>query len=97
MMKMLQNNLESTSYRRSITSTLSDRQVVINTIAKESVYLDRSIKNLEYQFEYMDQIRKEHSDIFSNPFLMLKLETALINAYALRKCYDSELKLQSGK
>ncbi|WP_057814667.1 hypothetical protein [Companilactobacillus futsaii] len=89
---MLQINQERASYRRSQTPISDDRQTVIDEISRESVYLERVIDNLQHQFEHMDYLRKNDSDLFSSPFLMLKLEGLLLNAYSLRKCYDAELR-----
>jgi len=89
---MLQNKTKTLSYRRSQTPVSDDRQTVIDEISKESVYLERVIDNLEHQFEQMDYLRKNYSDIFQSPILMLNLENSLLNAYSLRKCYDSELR-----
>lgn len=89
---MLQNKTKTLSYRRPQTPVSDDRQTIIDEISKESVYLERVIDNLEHQFEQMDYLRKNYSDSFSSPFLMLKLENSLLNAYSLRKCYDSELR-----
>ncbi|CAJ1179856.1 hypothetical protein CPR19088_GLDEOEPO_01374 [Companilactobacillus paralimentarius] len=94
---MLQNNQENASYRRSLASSLDEQQAVIDEIAKESVYLEQAIDNLEYQFEHMDNLRRKYSNIFNDPFVMVKLETSLINAYSLRKCYDSELRKLASK
>jgi len=91
---MLQNKTKTLSYRRSQTPVSDDRQTVIDEIAKESVYLERAIDNLQHQFEHMDHLRKNHSDIFQSPILMLNLENSLLNAYSLRKCYDSEIRKQ---
>ncbi|KAE9560099.1 hypothetical protein [Companilactobacillus bobalius] len=92
MKKMLQVKPKSVIYRRSQTPISDERQTVIDEISKESVYLERAIDNLQHQFEHMDQLRKNYSDLFSSPFLMLKLEGSLLNAYSLRKCYDAELR-----
>lgn len=89
---MLQINSKNLLYRRSQTPVSDDRQTVIDEISRESVYLERVIDNLQHQFEHMDYLRKNHSDSFSSPFLMLKLENSLLNAYSLRKCYDAELR-----
>ena len=89
---MLTTKPKSVLYRRSQTPISDDRQAVINEISRESVYLERVIDNLEHQFEHMDYLRKNHSDLFSSPFLMLKLEESLLNVYSLRKCYDAELR-----
>ena len=89
---MLQNKTKTLSYRRSQTPVSDDRQTVIDEISKESVYLERVIDNLEHQFEQMDYLRKKHSNIFQSPILMVNLENSLLNAYNLRKCYDSELR-----
>lgn len=89
---MLQINTKTLSYRRSQTPISDDRQTVIDEISRESVYLERVIDNLQHQFEHMDYLRKNSSDLFSSPFLMLKLEGSLLNAYSLRKCYDAELR-----
>lgn len=89
---MLQNKTKMLSYRRSQTPVSEDRQTVIDEISKQSVYLERTIDNLEHQFEQMDYLRKNYSDIFQSPILMLNLENSLLNAYSLRKCYDSELR-----
>lgn len=91
---MLQNKTKTLSYRRSQTPVSDDRQTVIDEISKESVYLERVIDNLEHQFEQMDYLRKNYSDIFQSPILMLNLENSLLDAYNLRKCYDSELRKQ---
>ena len=92
MKKMPQNKTKTLSYRRPQTPVSDERQAVIDEISKESVYLERVIDNLEHQFEQMYFLRKKHSNIFQSPFLMLKLENSLLNAYSLRKCYDSELR-----
>ena len=92
MKKMLQNKTKTLSYRRSQTHVSDDRQTVIDEISEESVYLERVIDNLEHQFEQMDYLRKNYSDIFQSPILMVNLENSLLNAYSLRKCYDSELR-----
>lgn len=89
---MLQNKTKTLSYRRSQTHVSDDRQTVIDEISEESVYLERVIDNLEHQFEQMDYLRKNYSDIFQSPILMVNLENSLLNAYSLRKCYDSELR-----
>lgn len=89
---MLQINQERASYRRSLVSISDERQTTIDVIARESVYLERAIDNLEHQFEYMNQLRKDHAKYFSNPILMLNLEESLLKSYRLRKCYDAELK-----
>ena len=89
---MLQNKTKALSYRRSQTPVSDDRQTVIDEISRESVHLERVIDNLEHQFEQMDYLRKNYSDIFQSPILMLNLENSLLNAYSLRKCYDSELR-----
>jgi hypothetical protein len=89
---MLQSKAKTLSYRRPQTPISDDRQTVIDEIARESVYLEKVIDNLQHQFEHMDYLRKNHSDLFSSPFLMLKLEGSLLNAYSLRKCYDAELR-----
>lgn len=89
---MLQINQERASYRRSLVSISDERQTTIDVIARESVYLERAIDNLEHQFEQMDYLRKKHSNIFQSPILMLKLENSLLDAYSLRKCYDAELR-----
>ena len=89
---MLQNKTKTLSYRRSQTPVSDDRQTVIDEISKESVYLERVIDNLEHQFEQMDYLRKNYPDLFQNPILMVNLENSLLNAYNLRKCYDSELR-----
>ena len=89
---MLQNKTKTLSYRRPQTPVSDDRQMVIDEISRESVYLERVIDNLEHQFEQMDYLRKNYSDIFQSPILMLNLENSLLNAYSLRKCYDSELR-----
>ena len=89
---MLQNKTKTLPYRRSQTPVSDERQTVIDEISKESVYLERVIDNLEHQFEQMDYLRKNYSDIFQSPILMLNLENSLLNAYNLRKCYDSELR-----
>ncbi|CAJ1188931.1 hypothetical protein CPEBRM1_ABPJDJAI_01102 [Companilactobacillus paralimentarius] len=95
---MLQSKTKTLSYRRPQTLVSDNRRVIINEIAKESVYLERVIDNLERQFEQMDNLRKNHSDLFSSPFLMMNLEGSLLNAYSLRKCYDAELrKLVAGR
>ena len=91
---MLQINQERASYRRSLVSISDERQTTIDVIARESVYLERAIDNLEHQFEQMDYLRKKHSNIFQSPILMLNLENSLLDAYNLRKCYDSELRKQ---
>ena len=84
--KMLQSKTKMLSYRRPQTLVSNDRQAIIDGIAKESVYLERVIDNLEHQFEQMDYLRKNHSDLFQSPILMLNLENSLHNAYSLRKC-----------
>lgn len=89
---MQQINSKDLLYRRSQTPVSDDRQTVIGEISRESVYLERVIDNLQHQFEHMDYLRNNHSDLFSSPFLMLKLESSLLNAYSLRKCYDAELR-----
>ena len=89
---MLTTKPKSVLYMRPQTPISDDRQAVIDEISRESVYLERVIKNLEHQFEHMDYLRKNHSDLFSSPFLMLKLEESLLNVYSLRKCYDAELR-----
>ena len=89
---MLQNKTKTLSYRRPQIPVSDDRQTIIDVIAKESVYLERVIDNPEHQFEQMDYLRKNYSDIFQSPILMLNLENSLLNAYNLRKCYDSELR-----
>lgn len=89
---MIQSKTKTLSYRRPQTSVSDDRQAIIDEISRESVYLERVINNLEHQFEHMDYLRNNHSDLFSSPFLMLKLENSLLNAYSLRKCYDAELR-----
>lgn len=89
---MLQSKTKTLSYRRPQTPVSDDRQTVIDEISRESVYLERVIKNLEHQFEHMDYLRNNHSDLFSSPFLMLNLEESLLNVYSLRKCYDAELR-----
>ena len=89
---MLQNKTKTLPYRRSQTPISDERQAVIDKISKESVYLERVIDNLEHQFEYMNQLRKDHAKYFSNPILMLNLEESLLKSYRLRKCYDAELK-----
>ena len=92
MKKMLQNKTKTLSYRRPQTPVSDDRRAVIDEISKESVYLERAIDNLEHQFEQMDYLRKNYPDLFQSPILMLNLENSLLNAYNLRKCYDSELR-----
>lgn len=89
---MLQNKTKTLSYRRPQTPISDDRQAIIDEISKQSVYLERAIDNLEHQFEQMDYLRKNYSDIFQSPILMTSLENSLLNAYNLRKCYDSELR-----
>lgn len=89
---MQQINSKNLLYRRSQTPVSDDRQTVIDEISRESVYLERVIDNLQHQFEHMDYLRNNHSDLFSSPFLMLNLENSLLNAYSLRKCYDAELR-----
>lgn len=89
---MLQGEVKMVLYRRPQTPVSDDRQTIIDEISRESVYLERAINNLEHQFEHMDYLRNNHSDLFSSPFLMLKLESSLLNAYSLRKCYDAELR-----
>lgn len=89
---MLQINSKNLLYRRSQTPVSDDRQTVIDEISRESVYLERVIDNLQQQFEHMDYLRKNHSDLFQSPILMLNLENSLLNAYSLRKCYDAELR-----
>jgi len=89
---MLQSKTKTLLYRRPQTPVSDDRQTVIDEIAKESVYLERAIDNLQHQFEHMDHLRKNHSDLFQSPILMLNLENSLLNAYSLRKCYDTELR-----
>ena len=89
---MLKSKTKTVLYRRPQTPVSDDRQTVIDEISKESVYLERVIDNLEHQFEQMDYLRKNYSDIFQSPILMLNLENSLLNAYNLRKCYDSELR-----
>jgi len=89
---MLQIKAKMPSYRRPQALVSNDRQAIIDEIAKESVYLERVIDNLEHQFEHMDHLRKNHSDLFQSPILMLNLENSLLNAYSLRKCYDTELR-----
>ena len=89
---MLQNKTKTLSYRRPETPVSDRRQAVIDEISRESVYLERVIDNLQHQFEEMDYLRKNYSDIFQSPILMLNLENSLLNAYNLRKCYDSELR-----
>ena len=89
---MPQNKTKTLSYRRPQTPVSDNRRAVIDEISKESVYLERVIDNLEHQFEQMDYLRKNYSDIFQSPILMLNLENSLLNAYSLRKCYDSELR-----
>ena len=89
---MIQIKTKKPSYRRPQTPVSDDRQAVIDEISKESVYLERAIDNLEHQFEQMDYLRKKHSNIFQSPILMVSLENSLLNAYNLRKCYDSELR-----
>ena len=89
---MLQSKTKMLSYRRSQTPISDDGQAVIDEIFKESVHLERAIDNLEHQFEQMDHLRKNHSDLFQSPILMLNLENSLLNAYSLRKCYDAELR-----
>lgn len=86
---MLQINRERAPYRRSLTSSSDERQTTIDVIAKESVYLERAIDNLEHQFEYMNQLQKDHAKYFSNPILMLNLEESLLKSYRLRKCKGS--------
>ena len=92
MKKMLQNKTKTLPYRRPQTTVSDDRQTVIDEISKESVYLERVIDNLEHQFEQMDYLRKNYPDLFQSPILMVNLENSLLNAYSLRKCYDSELR-----
>ena len=89
---MQQINSKNVLYRRSQTPVSDDRQTVIDEISRESVYLERVIDNLQHQFEHMDYLRKNHSDLFQSPILMLNLENSLLNAYSLRKCYDAELR-----
>ena len=89
---MQQTNSKSLSYRCSHIPISNEKRAVIDTISKESVYLEKAIRNLEHQFEYMDDLRRNHSNIFNNPFLTMRLETSLLNAYSLRKCYDAELR-----
>ena len=89
---MLQSKTKTLLYRRPQTPVSDDRQTIIDEIAKESVYLEQAIDNLEYQFEHMDNLRRKYSNIFNDPFVMVKLEASLINAYSLRKCYDSEIR-----
>lgn len=89
---MLQSKAKTLSYRRPQTPVSDDRQTVIHEIARESVYLERAIDNLQHQFEHMYCLRKNHSDLFQSPILMLNLENSLLNAYNLRKCYDAELR-----
>lgn len=89
---MLQDKTKTLSYRRSQTTVSDDRQTVIDEISKERVHLERVIDNLEHQFEQMDYLRKNYSDIFQSPILMVNLENSLLNAYNLRKCYDAELR-----
>ncbi len=89
---MLQSETRTLSYRRPQIPVSDDRQVVIDEISKESVYLERVIDNLQHQFEHMNYLKKNHSDLFSSPFLVLNLENSLLNAYNLRKCYDAELR-----
>ena len=89
---MQQINSKNLLYRRSQTPISDEKQTVIDEISRESVYLERVIDNLQHQFEHMDYLKKNHSDLFSSPFLMMKLEGSLLNAYSLRKCYDAELR-----
>lgn len=89
---MLQGKTKTLSYRRPQAPVSDDRRTVIDEISRESVYLERVIDNLQHQFEHMDYLRNNHSDLFLSPFLMLKLENSLLNAYSLRKCYDAELR-----
>ena len=89
---MLQSKTKTLSYRCLWTPISDDRQTVIDEISRESVYLERAIDNLQYQFEHMDYLRKNNSDLFQSPILMLNLENSLLNAYSLRKCYDAELR-----
>ena len=89
---MLQSKTKKLLYRRPQTLGSNDRQAIIDEIAKESVYLERVIDNLEHQFEQMDYLRKNYPDLFQSPILMLNLENSLLNAYSLRKCYDAELR-----
>lgn len=89
---MQQINLKDLLYKRSQTPISDEKQIVIDEIAKESVYLEQAIDNLECQFEHMDNLRRKYSNIFNDPFVMVKLEASLINAYSLRKCYDAELR-----
>ena len=89
---MLQDKTKTLSYRRPQTPVSDDRQMIIDEISRESVHLERAIDNLEHQFEQMYFLRKNHSDLFQSPILMRNLENSLLNAYNLRKCYDSELR-----
>ncbi|HCD07876.1 MAG TPA: hypothetical protein DEQ50_06415 [Lactobacillus sp.] len=89
---MQQINLKDLLYRRPQAPVSDDRQMIIDEISRESVYLERVIDNLQHQFENMDYLRKNHSDLFQSPILMLNLENSLLNAYSLRKCYDAELR-----
>ena len=82
------------SYRRPQTPVSDDRQTIIDEISRESVYLERVIDNLQHQFEQMDYLRKNYSDLFQSPILMRNLENSLLSAYNLRKCYDSEIRKQ---
>jgi len=91
---MLQIKAKMPSYRRPHTPVSDDRQTIIDEISRESVYLERVIDNLQHQFEHMDHLRKNHSDLFQSPILMISLENSLLNAYNLRKCYDAELRKQ---
>lgn len=89
---MLQSKTKMLSYRRPQTTVSDNGQTIIDEISRESVYLERVIDNLEHQFEQMDHLRKNHSDLFQSPILMLNLENSLLSAYNLRKCYDAELR-----
>ena len=91
---MLQSKTKMLSYRRPQTPVSNDRQAIIDEIAKESVYLERVIDNLQHQFEQMDYLRKNYSDLFQSPILMRNLENSLLSSYNLRKCYDTELRKQ---
>ena len=91
---MLQNKTKTLSYRRPQTPVSDDRQMIIDEISRESVYLERAINNLEHQFEHMYYLRKNYSDLFKSPILMRNLENSLISSYNLRKCYDSEIRKQ---
>lgn len=92
---MLQVNQKKTSNRRLQANDSTERQTVINNIARDSVHLDVAIKELERQYENRTQDVKNHGTVFNNPILMVNLETTLIDAYRLRRSYDSELRVQS--